>query len=58
MNNFDDQAKELTEKYWRNTIANEIYESCPSTKNGGYPCEECHDFYEFVLYKIDTAHDR
>ena len=58
MDNFDSAIAKQTEKYWREKISEEIYNSCPSVKRGGYPCEECYDFYELVLYKRQPDHDR
>lgn len=53
----DSALAKQTEKYWREKISEEIYNSCPSVKRGGYPCEQCYDFYEFVLYKREPDHD-
>lgn len=58
MDNFDSAIAKQTEQYWREKISEEIYNSCSSVRRGGYPCEECYDFYEFVLYKKQTDHDR
>ena len=57
MDSFDGGMRKQTEDYWRRTIAEEIYDACPSVNKSGYPCEECHEFYEFVLYRNKTAHD-
>lgn len=44
-----------SEKYWRKTIAQEIYDSCPEINNNNpYPCEDCYEFYEFVMSKVKT----
>lgn len=58
MDNFDSAIAKQTEQYWREKISEEIYKSCSAVKRGGYPCEECYDFYEFVLYKREPDHDR
>jgi len=57
MDNFDDSVHSQSEDHWRNTIANEIYHACPATKHKGYPCEECYELFEFILYKKETSHD-
>ena len=57
-NSIDSALAKQTEQYWRDKISEEIYKSCSNVKRGGYPCEECYDFYEFVLYKREPDHDR
>ena len=57
LQSFEDGLNRQTEDYWRKTIAEQIYDACPSAGKSGYPCEECHEFYEFVLYKKQTSHD-
>ena len=57
-NSIDSALAKQTEQYWRDKISEDIYNSCPYVKRGGYPCEECYDFYEFVLYKREPDHDR
>jgi hypothetical protein len=54
----DSALAKQTEQYWRDKISEDIYKSCLYVKRGGYPCEECYDFYEFVLYKREPDHDR
>ena len=50
MDNFDQAVRNQTEDYWRKTIADEIYYSCPDTEHGA-PCEDCYDVVEFILTK-------
>ena len=57
IDNFDDVVRSQTEEFWRITIANEIYKSCPSVRRGKYPCEECYEMYEFVMHGKQTSHD-
>jgi hypothetical protein len=57
LDKFEDELNKQTEDYWRKVIATEIYQSCPVAKRGGYPCEECYELHEFVLYKKETSHD-
>jgi hypothetical protein len=57
MDNFDDAVRNQTEDYWRKTIAEQIYDACPSVNKSGYPCEDCYEFYEFVRYRKETSHD-
>lgn len=52
-----DARRNETEAYWRKTIAEEIYDSCPDINDKNpYPCEECFEFYEFVMSKIKPDH--
>lgn len=57
-NSIDSALAKQTEQYWRDKISEDIYNSCSYVKRGGYPCEECYDFFEFVLYKREPDHDR
>lgn len=50
MDNFDQAVRNQTEDYWRKTIADEIYYSCPETEHG-YACEDCYDIVEFIMTK-------
>lgn len=56
LDTYDQALRNRTEQYWRKTIAEEIYDSCPENDDG-YPCEDCFEFYEFVMSKVRISHD-
>ena len=57
LDTYDDALRKKTEQYWRTTIANEVFNSCPYiTKDNPYACEECYEYYEFIISKVGPSH--